>query len=69
MNNLRNSCDNIKLFLTLIHDIHEIIMQTQNGKKAFIDSGLYISIADMCIEINNDPQYLVKYSQNDLAVI
>ena len=69
MNNLRNSCENTKQFLTLIHDIHEIICQTSNGKKAFIDSGVYISIIDMCIEINNDPQYQVRYSQNDLNVI
>lgn len=62
MNNLRNACENIQQFLNLIHDIHELICQTANGKKAFIDTGLYLSILDMCIEILNDPQYQIKYS-------
>jgi len=54
LKNLFEASDTQHAYLAIIHELHEVLCKTQSGKKAFIQSGVFNMILDMCFQAADD---------------
>jgi len=54
-NQLRINSQNNFEYLGLVQDMYELMLATSSGRKAFIDSGVFNILIDICYSLANMP--------------